>query len=133
MNINLFNKKQDNGDFLKEDRWHNWKVLRGCGNPEKILSGTSQQKTAKKVLLDQAIHTTRATHGGRHTGTMEAEALVIPLDLIKRGGGWKDRLDRLETHYLEIFHLILQEVQLAIGISFLDWQETACRHLLNCK
>ncbi|KAG2203683.1 hypothetical protein INT46_003330 [Mucor plumbeus] len=64
--------KKDNGDFLKEDRWHNWK------------------KTAKKVLLDQAIHTTRATHGGRHTGTMEAEALVIPLDLIKRGGGWKD-------------------------------------------
>ncbi|KAG2190675.1 hypothetical protein INT47_011749, partial [Mucor saturninus] len=24
----------------------------------------------------------------------------IPFDLIKRGGGWKDRLGRLETHYL---------------------------------
>ena len=42
----------------------------------------------------------RVTHSGRHAGAMEAEALGIPYDLIKRGGGWKDCLGRLETHYL---------------------------------
>lgn len=31
---------------------------------------------------------------------MEAESLGIPTDTIKKGGGWKDRLGRLETHYL---------------------------------
>ncbi|KAG2211324.1 hypothetical protein INT46_009226 [Mucor plumbeus] len=93
----------DKGKTLKKERKTdgiNWKVLRGRGNPEKSLSGTSQWKTAKKALLDQTIHTTRVTHGGRHTGAMEAEASDIPLDLIKRGGGWKDRLGCLETHYL---------------------------------
>ncbi|KAL7311396.1 hypothetical protein PS15m_009165 [Mucor circinelloides] len=40
------------------------------------------------------------THGGRHASAMEAEGPGIPFDLIKREGGWKDRLGRLETHYL---------------------------------
>ncbi|CAO0801485.1 unnamed protein product [Mucor circinelloides] len=40
------------------------------------------------------------THGGRHASAMEAEGSGIPFDLIKREGGWKDRLGRLETHYL---------------------------------
>ena len=83
-----------------EERWHNWKVLRGRAGPEKSLSGVSQWKTAKKALASEDIHTTRVTHGGRHAGSMEAEGLGIPFDLIKRGGGWKDRLGRLETHYL---------------------------------
>ncbi|KAG2190460.1 hypothetical protein INT47_006627, partial [Mucor saturninus] len=96
----MFSVLQVNGDFLNEDRWHNWKVLRGRSSPEKSLSGGSQWKTAKKALADEEIFTTRVTHGGRHAGSMEAEGLGIPFDLIKRGGGWKDRLGRLETHYL---------------------------------
>ena len=44
-----------------------------------IVSGTSQWKTARKLILDQTIYTTRVTHGGRHAGAMEAEALDIPL------------------------------------------------------
>ncbi|CEP17138.1 hypothetical protein [Parasitella parasitica] len=31
---------------------------------------------------------------------MEAKSLGTPIDSIKKGGGWKDRLGRLETHYL---------------------------------
>ncbi|KAG2206098.1 hypothetical protein INT47_003747, partial [Mucor saturninus] len=96
----MFSVLQVNGDFLNEERWHNWKVLRGRSSPEKSLSGGSQWKTAKKALADEEIFTTRVTHGGRHAGSMEAEGLGIPFDLIKRGGGWKDRLGRLETHYL---------------------------------
>ncbi|KAG2210572.1 hypothetical protein INT47_002514 [Mucor saturninus] len=96
----MFSLLQDNGNFLNEERWHNWKVLRGRAGPEKSLSGVSQWKTAKKALSSEDIHTTRVTHGGHHAGSMEAEGLGIPFDLIKRGGGWKDRLGRLETHYL---------------------------------
>jgi hypothetical protein len=87
----------------------------------------------KKALLDQTIYTTRVTHGGRHAGAMEVEALGIPLDLIKRGGGWKDRLGRLETHYLGKL-----PSQFARGIAgFWDkplyWQETVCRHLFSYR
>ncbi|KAF9944619.1 hypothetical protein BGZ65_011804, partial [Modicella reniformis] len=39
-------------------------------------------------------------HGGRHAGAIESESLGIPIDVIKRVGDWKDRLGRLETHYL---------------------------------
>ncbi|KAG2201228.1 hypothetical protein INT45_014313, partial [Circinella minor] len=90
----------DNGEFLNEDRWHNWKVLRGRDDPEKSLSGTQQYKTAKNAFAEHDVFMTRVTHGGRHASAIEAEALGIPFDLIKRGGGWKDRLVRLETHYL---------------------------------
>ncbi|KAG2214027.1 hypothetical protein INT45_005412 [Circinella minor] len=96
----MFSLLQDNGEFLNEDRWHNWKVLRGRDDPEKSLSGTQQYKTAKNAFAEHDVFTTRVTHGGRHAGAIEAEALGIPFDLIKRGGGWKDRLGRLETHYL---------------------------------
>ncbi|OAD65350.1 hypothetical protein PHYBLDRAFT_153601 [Phycomyces blakesleeanus NRRL 1555(-)] len=58
------------------------------------------QKTAKKALADEEIYTTQVIHGGRHAGSMEAEGLRISFDLIKQEGGWKDRLGRLETHYL---------------------------------
>ncbi|KAG2210535.1 hypothetical protein INT47_002477 [Mucor saturninus] len=92
--------KKDNGNFLNEERWHNWKVLRGRAGPEKSLSGVSQWKRAKKALANEDIHTTRVTHGGRHAGSVEAEGLGVPFDLIKRGGGWKDHLGRLESHYL---------------------------------
>lgn len=73
-----------------------------CGrdNPEKSISGAQQYKTAKNAFAKHNIFTTRVTHSGRHAGAIEAEALGIPYDFIKRGGGWKDRLGRLETHYL---------------------------------
>ena len=74
--------------------------MRGRDDPEKSLSGTQQYKTTKNAFAEHDVFTTRVTHGGRHAGAMEAEALGIPYDLIKRGGGWKDRLGRLETHYL---------------------------------
>ena len=74
--------------------------MRGREDPEKSLSGTQQYKTAKNAFAEHDVFTTRVTHGGRHAGAIEAEALGIPFDLIKRGGGWKDRLGRLETHYL---------------------------------
>ena len=74
--------------------------MRGRDDPEKSLSGTQQYKTAKNAFAEHDVFTTRVTHGGRHAGAIEAEALGIPFDLIKRGGGWKDRLGRLETHYL---------------------------------
>ncbi|OAD81261.1 hypothetical protein PHYBLDRAFT_138811 [Phycomyces blakesleeanus NRRL 1555(-)] len=65
-------------------------VLRGRTSPEKSLTGASQWKTAKKTLADEEIFITRVTYGGRHAGSMEAEGLGIPFDLIKRGGEWKD-------------------------------------------
>ncbi|KAI9327252.1 hypothetical protein BD770DRAFT_449902 [Pilaira anomala] len=91
---------QENGDFLHGDRWQFWKVLRGRFDPESSLSTTSQWQTAKEVLEDEEVFTSRVTHGGRHSGAMEAEALGIPVELIKKGGGWKDKETRLETHYL---------------------------------
>ncbi|KAI7880027.1 uncharacterized protein EV154DRAFT_568567 [Mucor mucedo] len=96
----MFSVLQFSGDFLNEDRWHNWKVLRGRSSSEKRLSGGSQWKTAKKALAHEENFTTRVTHGGRHASLMEAEGLIIPFDLIKRGGGWKDCLGRLEIHYV---------------------------------
>ena len=75
--------------------------MRGRDSPEKSLSGATQWKTTKKALTGEAVFTTRVTHGGRHAGAMEAERLGIPFDLIKQGEGWKDRLGRLETHYLD--------------------------------
>ncbi|KAI7854630.1 hypothetical protein BDC45DRAFT_568888 [Circinella umbellata] len=42
------------------------------------------------------MDSTRVTHAG----ALEAESLGVPLDVIKKGGDWKDRLGRLETHYL---------------------------------
>ncbi|OAD74102.1 hypothetical protein PHYBLDRAFT_63947 [Phycomyces blakesleeanus NRRL 1555(-)] len=57
-------------------------------------------ENGKKALANEEIYTTRVTHGGRHPGSMEAEGLGIPFDLIERGGEWKDQLGRLETHYL---------------------------------
>ncbi|KAI9470929.1 MAG: hypothetical protein EXX96DRAFT_612057 [Benjaminiella poitrasii] len=40
------------------------------------------------------------THGGRHSGTIESEDLGIPTDIIKHYGNWKNRLNRLESHYI---------------------------------
>lgn len=67
---------------------------------EEGISGVQQYNATKKIFLEHGIHTSRVTHGGRHAGAMEAESLGIPIDSIKKGGGWKDRLGRLETHYL---------------------------------
>ncbi|KAI7870889.1 uncharacterized protein EV154DRAFT_570817 [Mucor mucedo] len=122
------------GDFLNEDRWHNWKVLRGRISPEKSLSGGSQWKTAKKALADEEIFTTRVTHCSRHAGSMEAEGLGIPFDLIKRVGRWKDRLGRLKTHYLarntvspslELQRTIFPRIESYFGVGSVEW-EAAC-------
>ena len=44
--------KQENGDFLKVERWQFWKVLRGRADPEKSISGTQQWNTTKNALTD---------------------------------------------------------------------------------
>lgn len=75
-------------------------MIRSKNDPEKSLSGAQQYSRAKDAFLANNIFTTRVTHGGRHSGAMEAETLGVPIDVIKRGGNWKDRLGRLETHYL---------------------------------
>lgn len=64
------------------------------------MSSSQQYDATKKIFLAHDIHISRITHGGRHSGAMEAESLGMPFDTIKKGGGWKDRLGRLETHYL---------------------------------
>ena len=60
-----------------------------CGRDdlEKSLSGTQQYKIAKSAFAEHDVFTTRVTPGGRRAGAIEAEALGIPYDLIKRGGG----------------------------------------------
>ena len=70
--------------------------MRGWNDLEKSLSGTQQYKTSKNAFAEHDVFTTRVAHAG----AIEAEALGIPYDLINRSGGWKDRLGRLETHYL---------------------------------
>ncbi|KAG2222130.1 hypothetical protein INT45_007566 [Circinella minor] len=67
-------------------------ALHGRDDPEKSLSGTQQYKTVKNAFAEHDVFMTGVTHGGRHATTIEAEALGIPFDLIKRGC--------LETHYL---------------------------------
>ncbi|CEP14725.1 hypothetical protein [Parasitella parasitica] len=94
------NLKEGEVKFACEPTWHNYKVTRGRLDPEKGLSGSQQYNKSKDVFLQHEIYSTRITHGGHHAGTMEAESLGIPFDIIKRGGGWKDRLGRLEIHYL---------------------------------
>ncbi|CEP09608.1 hypothetical protein [Parasitella parasitica] len=77
--------------FLNNERWHNFKML---VDKEEGISGVQQYNSTKKIF------TSRVTHGGRHSGAMEAESLGIRIDSIKKGGEWKDRLGRLETHFL---------------------------------
>ena len=74
--------------------------MSGRGDPEKGISGAQQYKLTKDIFAEHGINSTRVTHGGRHAGALEAESLGVPLDVIKKGGDWKDRLGRLETHYL---------------------------------
>ncbi|CEP12329.1 hypothetical protein [Parasitella parasitica] len=91
----------DGASFLKKLTRHDCKVIRDRLDLEKGLSASQQQyKKGKDIFLHQEIYSTRITHGGLHAGTMEAESLGIPLDINKRGRGWKDHLARLETHYL---------------------------------
>lgn len=94
----MFSKLQEEPPFLKNSRWHNFKVL--LVDKEEGISAVQQYKATKQIFLDHGIHTSRVTHGGRHAGAMEAESLGIPTNTIKKGGGWKDRLGRLVTHYL---------------------------------
>ncbi|CAO3649705.1 unnamed protein product [Mucor hiemalis] len=58
----------------------------------------SQMNMIEKVMNAPSGYV--STLDSRHAGSMEAESLGMPNDTIKRGGGWKDRLGRLETHYL---------------------------------
>ncbi|CAO3630202.1 unnamed protein product [Mucor hiemalis] len=91
----MFSKLQEMPYFLDNPRWHNFKVL---VDKAVEISPVQQYTTTKKIFKDYEILTTRVTHGGRHAGAMEAESLGIPTDIIKKGGGWKDRLNHLETH-----------------------------------
>ncbi|CEP07249.1 hypothetical protein [Parasitella parasitica] len=69
-------------------------------NPEESLSHTQQYIPTKKIFVDHGIHTSKVTHGGRHAGSQEAQDLNIPIDIIKQGGSWKDRIWRLKTNSL---------------------------------
>ncbi|CAO3657686.1 unnamed protein product [Mucor hiemalis] len=89
--------QQEMPSFLDNRRWHNFKVF---VDKEVEISPVQQYITTKKIFEDYDKFTTRVTHGGCHAGTMEAESFGIPIDVIKKGGGWKDGLGRLETHYL---------------------------------
>ena len=57
--------------------------MRGWNDLEKSLSGTQQYKTSKNAFAEHDVFTTRVAHAG----AIEADALGIPYDLIKRGGG----------------------------------------------
>ncbi|CEP10646.1 hypothetical protein [Parasitella parasitica] len=91
----MLSKLQEEPAFLDNERWHNFKVL---VDKEEGINGIQQYNSTKKIFREHGIFTSRVTHGGRHSGAMEAESLGIPIDSIKKGGGWKDRLGRLETH-----------------------------------
>lgn len=93
----LFSKFQKEPSFLRDENWQMIKVLTDKVDP---MSSSQQYDATKKIFLAHDIHISRITHGGRHSGAMEAESLGMPFDTIKKGGGWKDRLGRLETHYL---------------------------------
>lgn len=66
-------------------------MVRGIDDPEKSISGAQQYTKAKHAFIEHNIFTTRITHDGRHASAIEAEALGIPLDIIKKGGGRMDR------------------------------------------
>lgn len=74
--------------------------MRGRTSPETSLSSTQEWAVAKAIFEEHGIFTSRVTHGGRHSGSIEANNLGISIEDIKRGGGWQDDLSRLETHYM---------------------------------
>ncbi|KAI9327253.1 hypothetical protein BD770DRAFT_449903 [Pilaira anomala] len=126
---------QENGDFLHGDRWQFWKVLRGRFDPESSLSTTSQWQTAKEVLEDEEVFTSRVTHGGRHSGAMEAEALGIPVELIKKGmaGFWGKPFALARNSVspsLELQKTIFPWIESYFGVNNKEW-EAACNKEMN--
>lgn len=81
-------------DFSKPDKWHNIRVLvisTPCTRLEtrnRPLSGSTQGETAKTALHTTAIHTTSATHAGRHAAVFEAYDLGLSQEHIKHLGRW---------------------------------------------
>ncbi|KAL0141726.1 hypothetical protein V8B55DRAFT_1434402 [Mucor lusitanicus] len=87
-------------EFLNSPYWYEYKVVPGRKGPRPERSKTANINSAKSIFESHGIYSSKKTHSGRHSATIEAESLGVCIDEIKRGGGWKDHLGRLETFYL---------------------------------
>lgn len=87
-------------DALGDINWGQRSLLPSASNPLVPLVSQSTWNAVTRVFDDQNIKSSKKTHGGRHSGAIEAQRLGIPQSDIKDGGRWSAERGRMESFYL---------------------------------
>ncbi|KAK3830324.1 MAG: hypothetical protein J3R72DRAFT_528027 [Linnemannia gamsii] len=84
---------------FSKDEWDLFKILPSPLDPTTSISPRATYNAVKKLYDRFHVNSSKKTHGGWHSGTVESNYLEIPNEVIKEGGRWMADRGKMETYY----------------------------------